>query len=65
MTSHCADGNRGALAAADAQVQLGAVSIGPTPLSVMGADGVGRFDEGPLQLLVALAAHLAVVGLAP
>ena len=43
----------------------GDMTVRPAALRVVGGDHVGRLDEGPFQVLVALRAHLAVVGLPP
>ena len=64
MPRHRTDGDGGTFAAAHAQVELRAVTMSAAALRVMGADGVRRFDERPLQVLIAFGPHLAVMSLA-
>ena len=64
MPRHRSDSDGGTFSGTHAQVELGAVTMSPAALSMMCADGVGRFDERPPQVLIAFCSHLAVVSLA-
>ena len=64
MSGHRTDGNRGSFARADAQVKLRDVAGSPATLGVVGRNGVGRLDEGPLEILIGLGSQFAIASLA-
>lgn len=64
MSGHGTDGNRGSFARADAQVKFRDMAGSPASLGVVGRDGVGCLDEGPLEILIGLGSQFAIASLA-
>ena len=60
MTGHCSDSHGGSLAGADAQIKLRDVAGSPATLGVVGRDGVGCLDEGPLEILIGLSSQFSI-----
>ena len=64
MSGHGTDGNRGSFARADAQVKFRDMAGSPASLGVVGRDGVGCLDEGPLEILIGFGSQFAIASLA-
>ena len=62
ITSGSADGDGMPLAPADPLVEVDDVFAAPVGVVSMADDDVGRFNEGPLQVRIALLDHAAIVG---
>jgi len=65
VTSHSANRNGVAFALGDLVIDLADVRDLPCGVMPVTDDDIGRFDEGPLHILIGRLAHVAEAGLAP